>query len=129
MNIGSHLSPLVVSGTMILAGTLSTVVIADTISFKEDVFPIMQIRCVECHQPGGKGHETSGLDLRTYDGLMTGTKHGSVVVPGRPFTSNLIAVIEQRTDPEIWMPHEGKKLSKCELQTFRFWVSQGARNN
>ncbi len=132
MNIGNYCGRLALSAataTMILLGIPSSDAIADTISFKEDVFPIMQIRCVGCHQPGGKGHETSGLDLRTYEGLMKGTKYGSVVLPGRPFTSNLIVVIEHRTDPEIWMPHQRKQLSKCERQTFRFWVSQGAPNN
>jgi len=103
--------------------------VAAEVSFKEEVFPIIQIRCLSCHQPGGAGYEKSGLDLRTYGGLMKGTKHGSIITPGSALESNLIAVIEQRTAREIWMPHEQKKLSKCERQTFRFWVSQGARDN
>ncbi len=132
MNIGSYCGQIALSAftaATILAGTLSSDANADAISFKEDIFPIMQIRCAACHQPGGKGYETSGLDLRTYEGLMKGTKYGPVVLPGRAFTSNLIVVIEHRTEPEIWMPHQRKQLSKCERQTFRFWVSQGAKNN
>ena len=101
----------------------------DVASFREDVFPIIELRCLECHQPGGAGYETSGLDLRTYEGLMKGTKHGSIVTPGNAFESNLIAVIDQRTDPAIWMPHNQKRLSKCERLLLRFWVSQGAKNN
>jgi hypothetical protein len=103
--------------------------VAAQVSFEEDVFPIIEIRCLECHQPGGVGYETSGLDLRTYEGLMKGTKHGSMVTAGKPLESNLLAVIDRRTSREIWMPHEQKKLSKCERQAFRFWVMQGARNN
>ncbi|MDP6565947.1 MAG: c-type cytochrome domain-containing protein [Alphaproteobacteria bacterium] len=99
------------------------------LSFKEDVFPILQIRCVDCHQPGGKGYQESGLDLQTYEGLMKGTKHGAIVVAGSAFTSNLVAVIDRRTDRKIWMPHGKKKLSKCERQSIRFWINQGARNN
>jgi hypothetical protein len=101
----------------------------DVISFKEDVFPIIEVRCLECHQPGGIGYETSGLDMRSYDALMEGTKYGSVVTPGSAVESNILAVIDQRTDPEIWMPHNKKKLTKCERLTFRFWVMQGAKNN
>ena len=71
----------------------------------------------------------SGLDLRTYEGLMKGTKEGSMVTPGRALESNLLAVIDRRTSSQVWMPHERKQLSKCERQTFRFWVMQGARNN
>jgi hypothetical protein len=102
---------------------------AAQVSFAEDVFPIIEVRCLECHQPGATGYEKSGLDLRTYEGLMKGTKHGSMVTPGNAIESNLLAVIDQRTSPEIWMPHEKKRLSKCERQAFRFWVMQGARNN
>ncbi len=101
----------------------------EAVSFKEDVFPIIELRCLECHQPGGSGYETSGLDLRTYEGLMKGTKYGPVVAPRRPMESNFIAVIDHRTSPEIWMPHERRGLSKCERLLVRFWVSQGATDN
>jgi len=112
------------------AAMLSTNAAAqEIVSYKEDVFPIIELRCLECHQPGGAGYEASGLDLRTYEGLMKGTKYGSIVTPGSAFDSNLIAVIDRRTDPKIWMPHNRKRLSKCERLTFRFWVSQGAKNN
>lgn len=101
----------------------------EAVSFAEELYPIIELRCLECHQPGGPGYETSGLDLRTYEGLMKGTKYGPVVTPGNAFESNLIAVIDRRTDPAIWMPHEQRRLSKCERLLFRFWVSQGAANN
>ena len=102
---------------------------AEHVSYKEDLFPIIQIRCLECHQPGGTGYEKSGLDLRTYEGLMKGTKFGSIVVPNNAFTSNLIAVIDGRVDPSIRMPHKRQRMTKCERLIFRFWVSQGAKNN
>jgi hypothetical protein len=103
--------------------------VAAQVSFKEDVFPIIEIRCLECHQPGGKGYERSGFDLRTYEGLMKGTKYGSMITPGSWIESNLLAVIDRRTAPETWMPHNKKQLSACERLTLRHWVMQGARNN
>ena len=30
---------------------------AAQVSFKDEVFPVLQQRCVECHQPGGAGYE------------------------------------------------------------------------
>jgi hypothetical protein len=115
---------------LLLAGAWPTGAAAQrAASFKEDVFPIIQIRCLECHQPKGLGYEKSGLDLRTYEGLMKGTKFGSIVAPGRWIESNLLAVIDRRTSPEIWMPHDKRQLSKCERLTIRHWVMQGARNN
>ncbi len=102
---------------------------AAQVSYNEDVFPVIELRCLECHQPGGAGYEKSGLDLRTYEGLMKGTKYGPMVVPRSAVDSNLLAVIDRRTSAEIWMPHKRKQLSKCERQIIRAWVVQGARNN
>ncbi len=99
------------------------------VSFKEDVFPILELRCLGCHQPGGDGYEKSGLDMRTYQGLMKGTNHGPIVIPGSIVESNLLAMIDRRTSSELWMPHGKKQLSKCDRQAIRFWVAQGARNN
>ena len=98
-------------------------------SFKNDVFPIIELRCLECHVPGGSGYEASGLDLRTYESLMKGTKFGPVVIPRRAFESNLTAVIDHRTDQEIRMPHNRKRMSKCERFAIRAWINQGARDN
>ncbi|MHA1529838.1 MAG: c-type cytochrome domain-containing protein [Alphaproteobacteria bacterium] len=102
---------------------------ADPVSFKEEVFPILELRCLGCHQPGGDGYEKSGLDMRTYEGLMKGTNHGPMIIPGSIIESNLLAMIDRRTSSELWMPHGRKQLSKCERQAIRFWVAQGARNN
>ncbi len=122
-----HVLGLAVSA-MLMIGSFAPGAAAQ-VSFEEDVFPIIELRCLECHQPGGDGYEASGFDMRTYESLMKGTKNGPMIVPGSAMESNLLAVIDRRTSPEIWMPHEKKQLSKCERQAFRFWVSQGARNN
>ena len=103
--------------------------VAAQVSFDEDVFPVIKIRCLECHQPGGSGYEKSGLDLSTYEGLMKGTKHGPVVKPGNALESNILRVIDRRTSRKIWMPHERKQLSRCERQALRFCVMQGALDN
>lgn len=96
-------------------------------SFKEDVFPIFQIRCLECHQPGKDGYKESGLDLSSYEGLMKGTKYGPVVVPGSSMVSNLNVLVEGRA--AVRMPHNKKRLTRCEIEVLRHWVNQGARNN
>ena len=100
-----------------------------TVSFAEDVQPILQIRCQSCHQPGGAGYEKSGLDLRSYDGLMKGTKFGPIVQPGDPTTSNLLVLLDGRADKSIQMPHGKKKLSTCDRDAIRTWISEGAKNN
>ena len=101
----------------------------EQVSYKLDVQPILQSRCFECHGPGGQGYEASGLDLTTYKGLMKGTKHGAIVVPGDPFTSNLIVLVEGRASPTVRMPHNQRPLLKQQIEILRLWVKQGAKDN
>ena len=102
---------------------------ASTVSFAEDVFPIFKGRCVDCHHPGGQGYEASGLDLTTYEGVMKGTKHGAMVVPGDPDSSNLMWLLDWRASPQLRMPHGTKKLSTCDRNEIRQWIREGAKNN
>ena len=119
--------PIIFALTLFAILTPASVWAGETVSFSEDVFPIIQIRCLECHKPDGDGYEKSGLDLRTYQGLMNGTKFGAMVVPGDAFTSNLMVMIDGRA--KIRMPHRKKKLSSCEIREIRRWIRQGAKDN
>ncbi|MGE5546914.1 MAG: c-type cytochrome domain-containing protein [Solirubrobacterales bacterium] len=101
----------------------------EPVSFAEDVHPILKMRCVICHAPGLEGTEKSGLDLTTYEGVMKGTKHGSMIVPGDPLTSNLMVLIDGRADKSLQMPHGKKKLSSCDRELIRKWIKQGAKDN
>ncbi len=101
----------------------------EEITFSEDIFPIIQFRYLACHQPQGDGYEKSGLDLRTYDGLMAGTKFGPMVIPGDAFMSNLMVMLDKRGSAEIRMPHGKKPLTSCDRDLFRRWINQGAKNN
>lgn len=100
------------------------------LSYKNDVFPIIHDYCLNCHEPGGKGYEKSGLDMRTYQSLMKGTKFGTVIKPGDSFTSILIQVVEGRVHASIKMPlgMDGG-LAKDKIRTLKKWVDQGAKNN
>jgi hypothetical protein len=98
-------------------------------SFREDIFPIFKGRCIDCHQPGGPGYEASGLDLRTYEGLMKGTKHGPMIIPGDPDVSNLVWLLEWRASPQLRMPHGTKQLSICDRTAIRRWIMEGAKND
>jgi hypothetical protein len=100
---------------------------AEVVSYKLDVKPILEARCVSCHSSGGEGYKTSGLDLSTYEGLMKGTKHGPIVVPGEPLTSNLNVLIEGRA--QVRMPHHERPLLVAQTEILRDWVKQGAKNN
>ena len=91
--------------------------------------PIFRGRCVSCHQPGSEGVEKSGLDLTTYEGVMKGTKHGPMVIPRDPDSSNLVWLLDWRGDLQTRMPHGKKKLSTCDRNAIRAWIREGAKNN
>jgi Planctomycete cytochrome C len=100
------------------------------VSYKNDVLPIIHDYCLNCHEPGGKGYEKSGLDMRTYQSLMKGTKFGSVIKPGDSFTSILIQVIEGRVHASIKMPFGmSGGLAKDKIGILKKWVNQGAQDN
>ena len=121
---------LAVGGVIILAGHPNPVCAASAVmSFKDDVLPIFKGWCLDCHEPGGVGYEKSGLDLRTYAGVMKGTKLGAMVTPGNPDTSNLAWLLDWKASPEIRMPHGKSKLSICDRDAIREWIRQGAKDN
>ena len=121
---------LAVGGAVILAGRPSPACAANAVvSFNDDILPIFKGRCVDCHQSGGVGYEKSGLDLRTYAGVMKGTKFGSMVTPGNPDTSNLVWLLDWKGSPETRMPHGKTKLSICDRDAIREWIRQGAKDN
>jgi hypothetical protein len=104
--------------------------LAQDVSYKSDISPIIHDYCLSCHQPGGKGYEASGLDMRTYQSLMKGTKFGSVIKPGDSFTSILIQLVEGRAHSSIKMPFGmSGSLSKTNIDLMKKWVDQGAKNN
>lgn len=103
---------------------------AGEVSFKSDIRPMLDDYCVSCHVPGGKGFEASGLDLRSYAGLMKGTKYGPVIKPKDSTGSTLVMLVEGRADPSISMPYGIKGgLPKDKIDLLRRWIDQGAKDN
>lgn len=101
-----------------------------TVSYSQNVRPIIDQYCIGCHQAGGKGFEASGFNLETYEGLMKGTFNGPMVIAGDSLGSNMLVLMEGRADPSIKMPHgTSESASKEQLDTIRSWIDQGAQNN
>ena len=94
---------------------------AATVSFANDVLPIIESRCVNCH--GGRKIE-EGLLMRTYDEIMAGSDNGPVVAPGDTTNSLLVELITKKE-----MPKKGPKLTPPQVQIITDWVAAGAPNN
>lgn len=92
-----------------------------TVSFANDVLPIIESRCVNCH--GGERTQ-EGLDLKTHASLMAGSSNGSVVTVGDATNSLLVELIANQK-----MPKRGPKLTPPQVQLITDWVNQGALDN
>ena len=91
------------------------------ISFANDILPILQSRCVNCH--GGDRIE-EGLVMTSYSSLMAGSDNGSVIVPGDSSGSLLVDMVASNK-----MPKRGPKLTPPQVQLIVDWVNQGASDN
>ena len=101
------------------------------IGYKSDIKPILKNKCHKCHlPPDGEGYLETGLNMESYDTLMTGNLYGKVIIPGDSKRSVLNKLVEGRAGEMMRMPHgDAKKLTTEEVEFFRLWVSQGALNN
>jgi uncharacterized membrane protein len=101
-----------------------------SVSYSEDVRPILQANCISCHEEGGSGYEASGFSMTSYDDLMAGTKYGPMILAGDSEGSNLVVLVEGRADPSISMPHGNlDPISSKDIETIRRWIDQGAKRN
>ncbi|MGD2160618.1 MAG: hypothetical protein PVG94_05520 [Gammaproteobacteria bacterium] len=101
------------------------------VSYREDVLPILEERCIKCHlAPEGPGYIATGLKMDSYHSLMQGTYYGPVVFAGDSRRSILNMLVEGRAGKLQRMPHrEDDGLNEKQVRTLREWVDQGALNN
>lgn len=95
----------------------------EKVTFDDQVFPIFQQACLNCHNPD---KTKGGLDLSSFAGTMKGSSGGKIVEPG-DVASSLIAVVEQTAEPK--MPPEGDKLSAGQIDLLRKWIEGGLLEN
>jgi uncharacterized membrane protein len=92
-----------------------------TVSFANDIMPIIQSRCIGCH--GGERTQ-EGLDLKTHASIMAGSNNGAVVIAGDAANSLLVEMVATQK-----MPKRGPKLTPPQIQLITDWVNQGALDN
>jgi len=101
--------------------TVEPVAGSTTVSFANDVNPIFQSRCLNCH--GGERLE-EGLSMKTYTDLMAGSDNGVVINPGDSEGSLLVELILANK-----MPKRGPRLTPPQVQLIVDWINQGALDN
>jgi hypothetical protein len=96
---------------------------AALVTFRNDIVPLLERRCVECHR--GDGAE-AGLDLASHAGILEGGDYaGPVVIPGAPDNSPMVLHIRGIYLPK--MPKDAEELTESELHTIRMWITAGAK--
>ena len=93
------------------------------IVFKDDVLPLLQDYCIDCHGPD---KQKSGFRVDRRVHLLKGGDSGlSAMIPGKPEKSYLVEVIKSN-DPEISMPPKGDRLFEDEIELLEQWIAEGA---
>ena len=83
-------------------------------AFATDIKPILQNFCFGCH---GNGLSQNGINFDTYAGVKAVAENGKLV-GAISHASGFVA-----------MPQSAAKLSECNINKIKNWVSSGALNN
>jgi hypothetical protein len=88
--------------------------------FDDQVAPILEKRCLSCHNEQLKNANISFLDRES---LLHGGTYGPAIIPGNPKASLLIMTL--RHEGELQMP-PGPKLPAKEISILTEWIKRGA---
>ena len=92
--------------------------------FADVVFPILDARCMSCHNPNKKKGD---LLMTNYANLMKGGEGGDVILAGNSIKSELYHRVTMDQEDEDFMPPEGKKpLTEEQIEILDWWISEGA---
>lgn len=91
-------------------------------TFAKDIAPILNARCAGCHAEGVK---MGSLVTDSFEELMKGGTHGTIVVPGNAKDSRLVKMLKGEAKP--LMPMDGTTLAKGEIELFEKWIDAGAK--
>ena len=101
-----------------------SVIMADgteTISFRNDVAPVLVNICAGCH---GGNNPRAGFSVATFETLLQGGESGTTIVPGDPDGSYIVD-LTLRQDP-IKMPAGQGRLKRSQAKAIETWIAEGA---
>jgi len=121
-----RLAMIVLTLSEVLVGP-STAAEQSAVQFHRDVRPILSNHCFKCHGPDEEARQAE-LRLDTRDGLFGAAASGaSIVVAGRPESSELFRRITAEHEEERMPPAEVQKpLTSDQIELVRRWIEEGA---
>ena len=124
MRNSAHHSPLTIGALLLGVSFSPAVTAADKVTYDDDVLPIFESSCLNCHNADKK---KGALDLSNFSGVMAGGAGGAVADPGDGAASTLYGSITHTIEP--FMPPRGEKLAKKEADIIRAWIDGGMLEN
>ncbi|HEX8911082.1 MAG TPA: DUF1549 and DUF1553 domain-containing protein, partial [Humisphaera sp.] len=88
------------------------------VDFRRDVAPILEQRCVRCHEAGNAKGDVTMTRAALAD--------GGYVKPRDPAASELLDLVSAPPGKRPKMPKDGAPLTDAQVATLRQWVAQGA---
>lgn len=96
--------------------------IAEPILFQQDIAPILETHCLNCHN---KRDHRGGLSLQSREAALAGGDSGPSISPGDVSSSYLLDLITP-VDGAAEMPKESASLSIEQISLLRRWIETGA---
>jgi hypothetical protein len=96
-----------------------------TVNFIRDVQPVLESRCLECHNPD---KEKGGLLMHTADAMIKGGDSGAGIVAGQPDKSEILKRVLLPADHDDFMPPKksGDPLTADQVKALKQWIAEGA---
>ena len=92
--------------------------------YKEEIKPILQVRCYNCHGPL---KQKGGLRLDSESFIKKGGKEDIVLVVNNPLKSKMYTNLVLPMEDDKHMPPKGKhQLTNQEITTIKQWIANGA---
>jgi uncharacterized membrane protein len=96
----------------------------DALVFEHMVKPILDKKCVSCHNPEKKKGD---LDLTKREGILKGGKSGKIFITGKPETSLMLERIHLPLENKKHMPESGQpQLTDDEKLILSLWIKGNA---
>ncbi len=94
------------------------------IDFREDILPIFEERCFQCHS---EERPKSSFNLRRRETALEGGDLGAAILPGDSANSPLINYVAHlEVDMEMPPIGKGERLTDEQVAALRVWIDQGA---
>ncbi|MDX2179246.1 MAG: c-type cytochrome domain-containing protein [Bryobacteraceae bacterium] len=90
------------------------------VDWTRDIQPLFADKCNGCH---AAAVTMGSLNLETYDGVLKGGNHGTIVVRGKPGESRLYTMLTGDSEPIMPM---GGKLAAPQIAMVGNWIAAGA---